>query len=388
MKILHVASFNGNIGDMANHSGFYKSFRMHVCKSSNFSPCEIRNFYQHRKEREFDFSFAELANSYDLLVFGGGVYLEPIWNYSTTGTTLNISDDVLEAIKVPILLNVMGGISKAKGSVPTSIERLGKFLSKITTSPKCLVALRNDGSYAVAKDLYGPATLAEILQAPDNGYFLPAPRRRSHSVLAKDRQNIAIQVAGDNTELKFTGSNGLLDVQGFIREFADLCVRLLTHGAKLHLVFVPHIFKDLEIIYAILRAMPDRLSREMTSVAPLLNGTVTDSMAIYDLYRQCALTIGMRHHAHIPAVGMGIPTIGIVSYLSNGMEFIEEGLEHLCINVNKAGFSERIFDIAADMLKEPAKYRELNAEAKQKLTVAHVEYMKKIKLWLENLNAL
>ena len=78
LRILHLASFSGNIGDNANHMGFRPWFAKQVGREVAWSNCEIREFYW--KERAFDTDFVALANSYDALVIGGGNYFE-LWEH-------------------------------------------------------------------------------------------------------------------------------------------------------------------------------------------------------------------------------------------------------------------------------------------------------------------
>ena len=45
MKILHLASFNGNVGDNASHMGLY-NFLNDINPDCNFDQIEIRKFYK------------------------------------------------------------------------------------------------------------------------------------------------------------------------------------------------------------------------------------------------------------------------------------------------------------------------------------------------------
>ena len=64
---------------------------------------EIRDFYKSWNLRRFDPNFAEYANTHDLVIFGGGAFWEPRWDYSETGTTLDLSDETLNILSVPVL---------------------------------------------------------------------------------------------------------------------------------------------------------------------------------------------------------------------------------------------------------------------------------------------
>ena len=108
IRALHLASFNGNIGDIANHVGFWNLFKKYVTNDVEVTYLEIREYYKSWNLRQFDDSFADLVNRYDLLVIGGGNFFDVKWDYSTTGTTLNISDEILRKIHIPIVFNGLG----------------------------------------------------------------------------------------------------------------------------------------------------------------------------------------------------------------------------------------------------------------------------------------
>ena len=106
MKVLHVASFRGNIGDNANHAGFRPWFESMLGQAPEWIEFEICDVY--RKTRAFDADFAKQANTCDLVVIGGGNYFELWVENSPTGTSISVPDDVMDAIKPPIFINALG----------------------------------------------------------------------------------------------------------------------------------------------------------------------------------------------------------------------------------------------------------------------------------------
>ena len=62
MKIIHLASFNGNVGDMINHIGFYNNIRKYVTSDITIKQIEIRNYYRSWNEAAFDQIFIEMVN--------------------------------------------------------------------------------------------------------------------------------------------------------------------------------------------------------------------------------------------------------------------------------------------------------------------------------------
>ena len=116
MNILHLASFSGNIGDNASHYGLYKILN-ELINISKIKKLEIRNFYRNAKgqnKRKFDKSFVDECNEYDLVIFGGGGYLDYWIPNSSTGTTFDISAKSLEEINTPILFSSLGCVPGKK----------------------------------------------------------------------------------------------------------------------------------------------------------------------------------------------------------------------------------------------------------------------------------
>jgi hypothetical protein len=68
LRVLHLASFAGNIGDLANHAGGRRMLAERLGFVLEFTDLEIREFYW--KQRSFDDAFVDYANSFDLLIIG------------------------------------------------------------------------------------------------------------------------------------------------------------------------------------------------------------------------------------------------------------------------------------------------------------------------------
>ena len=73
IKALHVASFNGNVGDNASHNGFRKRLIDSLGCSIHFNEVEIREFYESWDMGNLNMDdFIAQCNSYDLVIFSGG----------------------------------------------------------------------------------------------------------------------------------------------------------------------------------------------------------------------------------------------------------------------------------------------------------------------------
>ena len=120
MRVLHLASFGGNFGDVLNHHGFYNT----VGKALDFQSIkqiEVRRFYRNASEEErlfFNDEFVKEINSYDLFVLGGGGFFDAKWAYSNTGTTIDFNDSFIEDFEssMEILNNAFNTILPNKSS--------------------------------------------------------------------------------------------------------------------------------------------------------------------------------------------------------------------------------------------------------------------------------
>ena len=67
IRVLHLASFLGNIGDLINHAGAYRMFDQYIDYKFKIETMEIREFYW--KKRAFDADFIDYAKL-DKIIIG------------------------------------------------------------------------------------------------------------------------------------------------------------------------------------------------------------------------------------------------------------------------------------------------------------------------------
>ena len=92
MRILHLASFTGNIGDNLNHSGLYRSLEKELgVKNFSIQEEEIREYFW--KKKQFDQGIIKKFNFFDLIIVGGGNFFELWVENSRTGTSIDIPVD-------------------------------------------------------------------------------------------------------------------------------------------------------------------------------------------------------------------------------------------------------------------------------------------------------
>ena len=320
MKILHLASFTGNIGDNANHSGFRYWFEK-TNGEADWTELEIREFYW--GSRKFDQSFVNLANYFDLVVIGGGNYFE-LWPDSHTSTSIDISFEILEQINTKILFNALG-CDDAQGIA--DIGKFQAFIDHIARSDQFLVSVRNDGSFETLHGLLLEGCASTIHKVPDGGFFVDACF--SHNPF---ETLIGVNLAGDMLNRRFHGR-----YDEFIESFGQLVTRQLKEDGNKHFIFLPHIYSDIGIISDVIDHIEDKYRRSRITVASYQTGGSACNN-ILNIYRACDLVLGNRFHANVCPIGMGVPTIGLINYPQVEKLYKELSLPKMTVEINKPGF--------------------------------------------------
>ncbi|WP_299178378.1 polysaccharide pyruvyl transferase family protein [uncultured Neptuniibacter sp.] len=346
LHILHVASFTGNIGDNANHSGFKYRLEEKLGVPLFFTEYEIREIYWDNKR--FDEGFVELANQYDLVVVGGGNYFELWVDDSKTGCSFDIDLELLKAINPPIVFNALG-VDPAQGASDEALGKFRDFLDVIVESPKMLLSCRNDGSRKALKEIVGEEYEKVFFHVPDAGFYTKISDHY-HPELDKTRKNIIVQLAGDMLDSRFPNiSTDDISFETFLDGMADVITALCEGGGNV--ILVPHIFRDISIISAVIEKIPDQIRRKYVKTAPYLVGD-EGQRYIFDLYSKSDLVLAMRFHANVCSLGLGVPCIGLVNYRQIRELFNELKASEYSVEVNKAGFEKQLMSLAANAIEQ------------------------------------
>lgn len=341
IKVMHIASFNGNIGDNANHNGFRRKLGDSFNCDIKYDEIEIREFYQSWNIRDFNSEeFIKLCNSYVLIVIGGGNFFELKWDYSYTGSTINISNDTLNKIKTPILFHAVG-CDIAKGTSESNINKFENFLNIVTNSSKYLVSVRNDGSYDIIHKLYGDKYHKKIIRVPDGAFFLKTKTFKFPEV-NKNLKSVGINIVSDMKDIRFGKKiNDGIRYDDFINGLARVVNNFLEKNREYQIIFFPHIYSDLIAIGELLEKIDDRFRRTRIVVAPCLTGRGSEEY-IFGLYKECEFILAMRFHSNVCSIAQGIPTIGLSSYKKIHNLYSEMNLLDRVIYVNTKGFEGRL----------------------------------------------
>jgi len=346
LKVLHVASFFGNIGDNANHKGTKVILEKELGTQICFTNLEIRKAYQNyigHDKLYFDEKFVQLANNHDLVIIGGGNFFD-IWvESSSTGTTIDMSIETLRKIRVPIIFHGLGcDCDPHFGAPPHLVKKFKSFIDAALTSNNCLVSVRNDGSIGTIKKYLGPQYAKKIYHIPDGGFFAKSNKYYHPELPSQKSRIIGVNIAIDmkSHRFKMINSNSIDYIQ-FIKKLSDVLTDKLNQIDNLHIVFIPHVYSDLEAISDLLLQMNDHLRRNRVTVAPYVQGDLGQDY-ILDLYNNCDLILGMRFHANVCPIGLNVPTIGLVSYPQIEDLYDELGLLDRKIHINVSGFEKEL----------------------------------------------
>lgn len=352
LRVLHLASFAGNIGDLVNHAGARRMLVECLDFALEFTDLEIREFYW--KQRSFDDAFVDYANSFDLLIVGGGNYFELWVDQSATGTSIDIAPERLAKLRVLTLFFALG-VDTGQGYSTQSVQRFNAFMATIIERRSFFACVRNDGSALALREVLGEATAARIPTMPDGGFFVdPAGCCPADT----DSDRIGINIAGDMLERRFDRD---LDTEGFLRELAGACCALMDARPELRIDFMPHIWRDSVLITQLLPMIPDPYLRRRIAVGRLEPGE-TGLTSFLQSYRSFDLVLGMRFHANVCPIGMGVPARGLLNYPQVERLYEEISMADRLIDVRVAGFGKSLVDVVLSDLADLSAQRQLCIE--------------------------
>lgn len=348
---LHIASFDGNIGDNASHNGFYRQLKQTTTVQPEMEQREIRKTYLNYRGNDrwsWDESLIEDINSRPLSVIGGGNYFELWLENSRSGTTIDLAPDLLHMVQKPLFFHALG-CDPNLGVSDRTVDRFRHFIETALESPWCLTSVRNDGSLKYLRQYLGDDIARRIVVTPDPGFFvdttggeLPVPLR--------DKRYWAMNLACDRPERRFPGGDGKLNYDGFVNEIARLITLSCETYNDLEIVLTAHIYSDLDPIRDVLKALPDHIRRWKVSVAPLLHGMGAER-SLFALYEQAELALGPRFHANVCPIGLGTPTIGLVTTEKLTDLYEELGMPERTVSAQHAGFCDQVMALAEQSIQ-------------------------------------
>ncbi len=305
-KLLHIASFIGNIGDNASHLGLGNILNEISTEKPEIEHLEIRKFYKNytlADNLKFDESFADYANTFDGIIIGGGGFLDYWVPGSGTGTTLDIPQSVIRKIKRPLIISSVGALPHQ--AVPEGNEvRFKKFLDVALEQDNLFIALRNDGSFENIQENFGQDYAERMHKILDNAFFYSPPIRER----LVEQEYVAINLAPDQLSMH-SKLHAPLEVDDFYQQIKQVIEHCIS-SLGLHVVLVPHIQADMTAILKVIQSLESFTARTMVSVAPCIQGN-WGAEQLLSIYQNSKFVIATRFHANVCSTAMQKATIGI-----------------------------------------------------------------------------
>lgn len=370
MKIAHLASFRGNVGDVINHKGLYTGLKKHVASELTVTPIEIRDFYKSNRLRHFDEDFVQLINEHDLFIIGGGNFFELCWDYSSTGTTIDIAPEILSAIQTPILINAIG-VDDLKGVTTENAEKFERFIAALI-SKNAFITVRNDGSYEIIQKYLSQELVEHIQEIPDTAFMIATLNRQPVTKTA-----IGFNIVKDMQEIRFKHVN----YEEWLKSLRARVVYLLAHTPH-DIVFFPHILSDYEIILELISTLESKYSRQRVSIAGLIQG---NELKVLEEYRACHFVFASRFHSNISCIALGIPSFGTVSYEKHGILFDKLHLQHRKCFIDAPDFFEQLDHQIELIVANDERLEEIATDYQQcsaKLVATLDDYFSRVGSWL------
>lgn len=380
LRILQLASFEGNIGDNANITGTRRFLRKNFNYNITFENLEIREFFW--KERFFDSNFADYVNTFDLFLFGGGNFFELWVDNSCNNTSVDIDIPILKEIKTPTVFYSLG-LDPGMGVTDLGITKFKRWLDYVNNEKRFVLSLRNDGSFEAAEQLLGKDYAEHFYQVPDGGFFTEV-MNTSHIEIPDSKMIIGLNLAGDMLDIRFPNNTlSSISFNEFLVSLGDLFNRMFEKHDSFHLVLFPHIYKDLDIISQFLSKLKDKHIRQRVTVAPYLHGFNAQSY-IFDAYSKCNIIMGNRFHTNVCAIGLNIPTIGFINYRQIEKLYEELGIKERAIKVNQKGFENILQDSIDNTFKNTVQIKNSYHDICQSLAAQTNQFHSFLNTWLKD----
>jgi polysaccharide pyruvyl transferase WcaK-like protein len=127
--------------------------------------------------------------------------------------------------------------------------------------------------------------------------------------------------------------------------------------------------------------IPDPYLRRRVAVGRLDSGE-TGLASFLQSYRDFDLVLGMRFHANVCPIGMGVPTRGLLNYPQVERLYEELDLHDRLVDVRVAGFGKSLVDAVLSDLADLQTQRRVCAERVARLTEQANETLKSLAAWL------
>lgn len=295
----------------------------------------------------------ESINNTDILIIGGGGLFLPDSNENAiSGWQWAISDELLDKIKVPIVVYSVG-YNYFDGQAPSSlfINSLNHLVRKAA-----FVGLRNHGSIERINDLLEDDLKSKVVYQPCittiMDHVVQAKKTYECAENNKKSLNIAVNIAFDRADRRFGKAK-----EQILSELADAMRTLEQKGHTI--IFAAHCDKDTEFLHYLDDAGVGYIKKNLTRALP---------DEIMEFYRDEAdIVIGMRGHSQMIPFGFGKPLITLASHDKMRWFLEDTGIELCCVDLRSSAetIAQRIIGIFDTVVTSAELSQKLDSARKQ-----------------------
>jgi polysaccharide pyruvyl transferase WcaK-like protein len=321
MYLSHLASFQGNIGDIASQRAFRAWFEsLFPDFEITWQNLEIRKFFRNTNYKWKKMQ-KELTDS-DCLIIGGGNFLELWPENSPTGTSLPFSIPEIESITIPIFMNSVG-VDDGQGIGKAANENFGDFINYFANRRSNFLSVRNDGSFNVIKTFLSPGNWVKCYEIPDHAFF--TEWRNGQRTHLSSKFIVGINLAIDMERLRFKSFDN--NPEKFLKKFAITLNGLCSEYDELEIRLIPHMYSDIKAFAVLLENMQDEYRRERVTMSHL---DCRENSEVYlEAYSGLNGLISMRFHSHVFGIANRIPLFSLNSYSQINKLLENYGLERI-----------------------------------------------------------
>jgi len=355
-KVAHlgVQGNSGNGGDTLLFAAVRQLFQKEVAPT-NFTLLQVRD-----KVTE---ATIEEINQHDALIIGGGGLLLADTNpNSISGWQWACPTELLDKIKVPIIVFAIG-YNRFRGQSEFA-DIFHKNVYKLVEQ-SAFFGLRNYGSIEALKQ-YLPVELHEKLvfqPCPTTllNYFYPYSKPKNIE------KSISVNIAFDRPYLRFGNKED--EILGNI---AKILLQFQKEGWKIKLF--NHIGKDKEAVtyFNTQGLYPEQV--KFFNVAP---------QAVIDEYSKVSLALGMRGHAQMIPFGLNVPILSLISHDKLGFFLDDIGHPEWGVEIKSPNFRNNLYNKLNLLTNELENTSDKISNAQEKLWEVTQQNLHSIKTSLE-----
>ncbi|OOP65974.1 hypothetical protein BWZ43_23405, partial [Heyndrickxia oleronia] len=149
-----------------------------------------------------------------------------------------------------------------------------------------------------------------------------------------------------------------------------------------NIYLLPHIQSDYIAILDILKLIKNEYARTRISIAPLIQG---QELKTFRCYKDCEMIFGMRFHANVCSMSLGVPSLGLITYPKHGNLYDELGIPDRKIEIDNPTFFDRLEQELSNIIKNNRYCDMLNEsyhEVREHVLIEKSSVYSELKCWL------